>query len=155
MANPTAPAKNPAARSTKPGEVAPEAKKPKVERVTYPGLQPGADGKGTVKLKEYPTDHDPKLHKPLRKADFENEAPLMLHQAERLEKQAAKLRSEAAVVGKLGDTASRQKAKKLASCMAQIKALTAQLRTQGVDVDAIIGGLNDATATEQPAQPAA
>lgn len=70
--------------------------KAKVVKVMYPGLKPGPDGERTVKLKEWPSDHDPKKHDRLKRGDFENEAPFLIKRAERLEAKAKQLREEAA-----------------------------------------------------------
>lgn len=64
----------------------PKEKKPKVQRVTYPGLQPDAEGKATVKLTEWPKDHDPNVHEPLWRQHFEDERVWLRHKiAEREE----------------------------------------------------------------------
>lgn len=138
--NPKAPA-----QSAKPGDPAPAAKKEKVVKVTYPGLKPGPDGKGTVKLKDFPTDFDAKAHKPLRRQDFESEAPFLNKRADELEARAKELRKQAEEAAKLGNAGDRQKAKRLRQMIEKVQEIRKQLLDQGVPED-MIPSLDMATA---------
>lgn len=130
-----------ATQSTKPGEPAPAAKKEKTKRVPYPGIKADDKGKGTVKLKDFPTDFDPKLHKQLTRKDFENDAPLLRKRAEELRVRASKLDKEAQDAETLGSASQRQAAKKLRGMVGRIGELTKDLEAQGIDVDAMFPGL--------------
>jgi hypothetical protein len=116
--------------AAQPGQPAPKAKKEKTPKVWYPGLNvQTVDGKETVTtpLTEYPTDFDPKVHKPLNRKSFTNEAPLLKRQAEKFRQKADALDKEAATIEKLGSADSRGKAKKLAHAMSKMDEIRAQL----------------------------
>jgi hypothetical protein len=128
-----------AKNQAKPGaSPAPKAKKEKVEKIFYPGLNV-VDGKPTTQLDSWPSDFDPKVHKGLTRKNFKNESPLLLRQAERLEEKAAKLRAEAKTIEKLGSPEQRNKAKKLANLNAQLQKMRAELEGEGVDVGEVLG----------------
>jgi len=129
--------------AAKPEETKPEGekKKTKTKKVTYPGLKPDVAGKGTAKLTAWPTDHDEKQHLPLRKSDFENEAPWLIHRAEFLEGVAKRLRVEAEQSLTLGNKADRVKAKRLTRLQDQMAAVRAELAASGVDVDKLMAGV--------------
>lgn len=154
MATPTtknAPAAKNAPTAAKPGDPAPKAKKEKVVRIPHPAIKADAQGKGTVKLEDFPADYDPKIHKQLRKADFVNEAPFLERRAAQLEKAAANLRAEAAQARTLGSTADRQKAKKLKSMIDKVAELRKEFEAQGLDVDALVGQLGAKQTATEPA----
>lgn len=111
----------------------------KAVKVLHPALEPNDEGKPTKKLTEVPSDFDPKLHKPLKKGDFENEAVFMRMKADELEAKAKKLREDAEVVEKLGNKADRAKAKKLRAMQEKMTDLRKQLEEQGIDVDELLG----------------
>ena len=136
--------------STKPGEPVPAAKAPeKPKRVPYPGLNADKDGKTTTRLKDFPADHDPKLHKPLTRKDFENEAPFLRKTAAELEARAKKLRAEAEDAEKLGSASQRAAAKKLRAMFDKLNDLRAELEKDGVDVGSIMGNLVQAQAAPE------
>jgi len=161
--------------SSKPGSKAPEAAKPKKEKVVrqfHPALaaQPAVkDGKPvtnkkgqpvirpTKKLDAVPTDFDPKLHKPLGKADFADESLFYELKAVQLDKQAAALRSKAADIKALGSVKDRQAAKKLLSLQKRMKELVESLKASGVDtsvVDAMVKKQLEAAQSAPAAQSA-
>lgn len=117
----------------------PERKKQvRKKRIAYPGLI-AADG-APAKLKEFPADYDPKVHKPLRRVDFECESVHMLMRADELDRKSAKLRMDAAILQKGGKKVSG-KAKKLQSLVARMAALRAELEADDFDVDAMLATL--------------
>jgi len=138
------------AQSTKPGEPAPAAKAPeKPKRVPYPGLNPDKDGKTTTKLKDFPADFDPKLHKGLTRKDFENEAPFLRKLADELEGRVKKLRAEADDAEKLGSASQRATAKKLRAMFDKFNELKKELEADGVDVATIMGSIQQAQAAPE------
>lgn len=135
----------PEAPSAKPGTTdeagkkGKKAKKEKTPRVAYPGLK-GADEK-PVRLTAWPTDFDPKTHKPLKRDNFENEAVWYDHMADEYEARAKDYREQAELSRKLGNQSDRQKAKKLAKMQNQMAKLQEELKSQGIDVAALLGAL--------------
>jgi len=123
-------------QSTKPGDPAPEAKKTKPERIYHPLLEakPGEDGnlKPTVKLKDWPADYDPKIHKQLKRGHFENEAPLLRKRAEEYREKAAKLDIEASDCEKNGGKA-KGKVKTLRKMMDRFAEIRGELEAAGTD----------------------
>jgi hypothetical protein len=115
------------AKSKKP--VKPE----KVHKVPYPGIDEDSEGRATIKLKEWPDDHDPERHYPLRRQDFEIDAPWLERRAERLEAMAKKLREQAEVSRKAG---TRQRQVKVAK-IERLKRLVAELE-KGVEGDELV-----------------
>lgn len=111
-------------------------------KVDYPGLlqldEQGnpikdADGKELRnKLKEIPTDFDPKKHTNLRRVDFEEEYMYCLWRADRFEKQAAAMRKEAEMLQKGGSKENRAKLKRFLKMKKQMEELQKQL---GEDID--------------------
>jgi hypothetical protein len=151
MSNVPAPApkapKAPAAptQSTKPGAEAPKPKKKreKVIRAWHPALKPSAeDGKPTVKLEAVPADYNPKVHKPLKRVHFTNEAVLLDYAAERLEKKAKALRAEAHEARTTGGNGTRTVAKQMRKYMEKLAAMTEQLKAQGIDPNEFLKGLD-------------
>jgi hypothetical protein len=132
-----------AAVSTKPGDPAPKAKKEKVKKVPYPALNPDAEGKSTVKLKEWPADYSEKVHKRLTRNDFENEAPLLEHRADYLQGVVDKLRKEAEDCRTMGSTKTRKNAKKLRGVMEKFAELAADLQSDGVDIEGMKAALSE------------
>lgn len=135
MAKATAPKSAP--KSAAPGTVDNKAgKKVKVKKVPHPALL-DADG-APVKLTEIPADHDPKIHLPLKKSNFENEWTYLEMKAVAHEESAAKLRKEAETIKSLGSSADRARAKKLLAMQERMSELMESLRSQGLDPDAIL-----------------
>lgn len=124
-------------KSAAPGTEDKKAKKEKVTKVDYPGLK-NAEGE-SVLLTEVPADHDSKLHKPLKKANFENEATYLRMKADEFEAKAVALRKEADVSEKMGSKSERAKAKKLVQMQERMAELKKQLEASGVDVEALMG----------------
>ena len=113
-------------------ELPPEGKgkKPKKERVYYPGLQVDQEQRATVKLVDaIPSDYDEKLHLPLRPQDFENEWPLLVWRAERYERAAAKLRKDAEICKTSGSAKERAKKKRIN----HLKEMLAKLEAESDD----------------------
>lgn len=140
--------KNAPKQSSKPGEPAPAAKKESIKRVPHPALKADEKGKATVQLDDFPADFDPKVHKPLRRGDFKNEAPFLERKATELEARARELRREADEARKLGSQADRAKAKKLRAMMDKMEEIKAQLKAQGIDVDAVVKDLSKSDESE-------
>lgn len=158
-----APVAQPQNGSTEPGTVAaPVAEKgkrgrQKSDRSTFHGLfawtEPDADGNQTqvmiddgangkvpqrVKLKAIPEDFDAKIHEPLKAGDFEDEAVYLDFRAAQCEKQAATFRTQEGKIRALGNAADKQKATKLVKMRERMEALKAQLKAEGVDVEALM-----------------
>lgn len=144
------------AASSKPGtkdaSAAKPAKKAKVKRQYYPGLnakpviedgKPKLSKKGkeivrpTTLLKEVPKDFDIKLHKPLREADFEDPSLWYELKAQDYERKAAQMREQGATVKSLGSKADRGAAKKLVQLQKRMDDMIKDLEGKGVDVSAI------------------
>ncbi len=144
-------------QSTKPGDPAPEAKKEKPPRVYHPALMPMPDEKDegkikpTVKLKEWPADFDPKIHKQLKRGHFENEAPLLRKRAEEYRAKAAAFDVEAADCEKNGGK-SKGKVKKLRSMMERFAELKAELESEGTDTSEFAKMFADAFAGKVSAE---
>jgi hypothetical protein len=107
-------------------------------------------------LEAWPTDHDPKKHKPLMRGDFKDEAVFLEHRAAQFDAQAKKLREEAEQVRKFGP-GGKGKVQKLQKVQGELDALIAHLKAQGMDVDAVLATAKAATAaaTAPTAAPAA
>lgn len=138
MAEATAAPKAP--KSTKPGEKggdpAVKEKKVPVKKVFHPALNVDEKGKATTRLKEIPADFDSKVHKPIRRQDLENEAPLLDQMAARHEEAARKLRAEAEAARTLGSAADRAKMKRLQRMREQMAKLEGELASiPGVDIE--------------------
>lgn len=110
-----------------------KAKSDKVKRAPY--LADGAP-----KLKEVPTDFNPKTHF-LRKADFENEYTFLELKARQAEEVAASYRKQAEELRVLGDSKDRVKLKRLKKLTSDLEALTKSLSDDGVDVKAFLEAL--------------
>lgn len=110
-----------------------KAKAEKVKRAPY--LADGAP-----KLKEVPTDFNPKTHF-LRKADFENEYTFLELKAKQAEELAASYRKQAEELRVLGDSKDRVKLKRLKKLTSDLEALTKSLSDDGVDVKAFLEAL--------------
>ena len=115
-------------------------KKEKKARVPHPALFNAAGE--AVKLTSIPADFDPKLHKPLKRKDFESEAAFMRMQADEFEARAKRLRVEAEQAEKLGNTKDRAKAKKLLGMQKRIEELKAEMSKDGFDIDQLLASLN-------------
>lgn len=130
MAKETAQAPKAGAR---PGAKEPKAKKEKKVRIAYPVPEGG--------LEAVPADFDPKVHKPLGRKNFKNEAVWYELKAQELEKKAASLRVEATNIGKLGNVKDRAKAKRLLDLQKRMAELSESLVAEGVDVEALLATL--------------
>lgn len=123
----------------------------KVVRIAYPGIKVGPDGKGTVKLKEWPSDFDPKQHVPLLRTDFENEAPWLIARAERFERAAKRMREEAELAVKFGNKEIRAQARKFKRVSEQMNKIAADLAAQGIDPTAFMKQLEESLAATKSA----
>lgn len=134
MAKPTAPKKP---------ESKPKAKKKKdkVEKIDFPGLL--NDQKEAVLLEEWPADHDPTKHKPLKRNQFKCESIWYFKQADIAEARAKKLREQGEESKKLGSSKDAAKAKKLLTMLKKAEELKAQLKAAGVDVDGLTSDDSD------------
>lgn len=131
---------NPA--SAKPGTEDQKGKKEKVQKIDHPSLIGEKDPKSGQHLRkriaEFPKDFDPKVHKPLKKSDFENESVWLLHKADELEAKAKDLREEAKMADKLGSAKQRAQAKQLVKMQKRAAELMASLKSAGIDVDKLM-----------------
>jgi hypothetical protein len=121
-----APKAGPQAPSAAPGAKEPKAKKEKkAKRVDYPGLK-DAEGK-PVSFETIPTDFDSKIHRPLPRRAFKNEATFWELKVTAAEKHLAKVKQMAEDAKKTGGLADKGKAKKLLNMLARAKELEAEL----------------------------
>ena len=89
-------------------------------------------------LTEVPSDYDPEKHRPLKSADFQDEAVFLRYQANSFEERAAKLRARAESLEKIGNVASRRVAAKVVKMREDMAKMLADLKAQGVDVSALV-----------------
>lgn len=122
---PTAPKTEAGAASAKPTEGDAAAAK----RVKYPVPEAG--------LTSWPTDHDPKKHKPLVRSDFADECVFLEKKLELARKDVTDLEKEIADVKLLGPGGT-SKAKKLVKVQNELDQLKALLAAQGMDVEALL-----------------
>jgi hypothetical protein len=132
--------------STKPGEPAGKVKPPKVVRIPHPSIKAGPDGKGTVKLDEFPADWNPKIHIPMHLTDFSNEAVLYEKYVADLRARADKFAAKAEICRKTGSAAKRKKLEKIA----RLKDLMSKLEKE-VDDEDNGGGAGAVAAATVPA----
>jgi hypothetical protein len=113
-------------------------KKPKAERVEYPGLK-DTEGK-PVLLKGIPADYDRSKYKPLKLKNFEDPTEYFEQKAKHYEKLAADARTEAAEWKATGGVAPKQKAqtKKLVKMASMVEQLQKELAAEGIDVAALL-----------------
>jgi hypothetical protein len=114
---------------------APGTKDEKAAKVKKVAFTPIPDGG----FKEMPAAFDPKLHTPLKRKDFADESLWFEMKATEHEAKAAAYKKQAADYRKLGSVADRAKAKRLIQMQSKMAELTEQLKSQGVDVDEILG----------------
>lgn len=105
-------------------------------RVPHPALVFDAQGNlpAANRLTTYPADFDDKVHLPLERKHFTNEAPWLLNRAERAERLALSLRKQAADAMKFGNAKDRAKVKKMRHMQEVMAKLEAELAEQGIDV---------------------
>jgi hypothetical protein len=136
---PAAPA-NVAVPSSKPGEVAPQAKrekKPKVERQFHPFFAPDAEGKPTKKVDSFEqlVNFDPKVHKPLKRSSFTKEEMYYDYQIKRHEDAIAELKTEK----ETAKTTGGKELNKLKKMMERMNELRLKLKdVPGVNVEELI-----------------
>lgn len=140
--------------TTTEGEAAPKkrGRKPRegaaatVQRIFHPLLEAKektleSSGKKvmrpTKKIAEIPADYNPKLHKPLKRNDFEDESIWYELQAQKLEAKAKELREEGKQLKTLGGVKDRADAKKLLAMQKRMLELLTQMQSKGVKVDDI------------------
>jgi hypothetical protein len=109
--------------------------KEKAKKIDFPGLFINGD---YHKLTALPTGLDAKLHKPLKKKDFQDEPLFLEYQATLLDEKAKSLRSQAEKLRSVGSTASSAKAKTLVKMQQRMAELMAQLKAEGMDVDTLL-----------------
>lgn len=152
MAKTPAPTAAPVKAATPVAPVAPAAEPEKQKRqvfILHPALWDAAADKGKgapVKIDAVPEDYSPGKHKPLRKADFNDEAVYFDYQAFRFQKKANNALASARQSRLLGQTAASGNAKKLVKMMSRIAELRALCEADGVDVasiDAMLGSNAD------------
>jgi hypothetical protein len=113
------------------------SKKSKKDRIPFPALKVDAEGKATVKLKEYPKDFNAKIHKRLRPSDFENAAPLY-------KQRAAMMRKRAEVFDMRADEAMYEDGSpealklKLVRMLKRATEMKAQLEAEGIDISSLM-----------------
>jgi hypothetical protein len=131
-------------KSARPGTKDDSGKKAKVERVEYTVPEGG--------FTEIPSDFSSKIHKPLKRKDFKDEALWFELRAAELEAKAKRARAEADNVRKLGGVKDRAKAKRLISMQKRMAEISEQLTAQGVDVAALLGSLSGNGEAAAPAK---
>lgn len=102
------------------------------------------------KLATVPTDYDSETHDKLRESDFASVSVFWEFKASEYGKLAAAASAKAAEFKKLGAVADNKNAQKLVKVLARQQALMAQLRAEGVDVDALMA-MKPAPVAEVPA----
>lgn len=129
------------AKAPSTNSAAAKSREKRAKRVPHPALKFGPDGnlKPEDRLKEYPADFDERVHLPLERKHFVNEAPWLLNRAEKAEKLAANLRRQAADAVKFGNAADRAKARRLRQMADVMAKLEAELAAQGIDVAELKG----------------
>jgi hypothetical protein len=106
-------------------------------------------------LTAVPADYDPRKHKPLPRSAFKDAKDWFELRALLLEKKAASLREQAKQESALGGTKDRQKAKRLINMTKRMSVLMDELKSQGIDVDALLkasGASNGEPETAAPAK---
>jgi len=98
------------------------------------------------KLTAIPTDFNPATHTKLKSTDFVDESVFLEFRAGSLESLAAKMRARAEQLRKLGSVDDRARANKLLKMRESMAKLQEQLKSQGIDVDALMSG-SDAAAS--------
>ncbi len=126
-------------------EGGPEAKAKKgkknknANRVPYPGLMDG--DKPNKKLAVLPEDFDPKVHRPLKRANFDGDHLALKWQAKVLRDKATRLEEQAGRLEKLGNKGQASKLKRLAAMRERMKELEAELKDEDLDVEALLAEL--------------
>jgi murein L,D-transpeptidase YcbB/YkuD len=121
-------------------------------KICHPAFVPDAEGKATVKLDAVPTDYDPKKHKPLSRANFNDETIAMAWQADDHERAAKRLRAEIEQLKTVGMVKNQTTAKKLVKIMSRLDEIKATLANEGVDVPQFLEALKaKAAASAVPA----
>lgn len=128
-------------QSAKPGTKNPTGKKEKKIRIDHPDLldKSKLDEKGNPtrkKIAGVPGDFDPKVHKPLRRNDFEKESTWLLIKAEECEKKAKQLRADAVIADTEGSSDDRKKLKRLQAMKDKMAELEKELAEAGLLGDA-------------------
>lgn len=134
--------------------------------VAYPGLfvvddagapvmvdsgEKNADGSAVMvqqrgKLTAIPEDFNPTLHAKLKATDFVDESVFLDFRATSLESLASKMRARADQLRKLGSVEDRARANKLLKMRENMNKLAEQLKSQGIDVEAMLSGSDAAAA---------
>lgn len=115
--------------SAKPGTTEEKAKKEKRVRVEYTVPEGG--------LESWPTDFDPKTHKPLKRKDFKDETIWLESKAADYERRAQAMRVEIETTKTLGSSKDRAKAKKLLSMQKRMEEMQKEMEAEGIDVGAL------------------
>lgn len=107
-------------------------------------LKDGAEGKPLVnedgKYLAVPADYNPKIHKPLKRGDFQDETLWFELTADALEKKAKRLRAKAEELKKFGGK-DRVKAKKLLAMQKRFLEFKKSLASSGLNVDEILASM--------------
>ena len=104
----------------------------KVEKIFHPGIT------DEDKLKDVPADWDAKIHKPLKRMDFEHESVWFFMRADQLETKAGILRHLGEESKKFGSKKDQTKAKRLKKMQEKMAELQKELESQGIDVNALL-----------------
>ena len=116
-------------------EAQPKAKAKRAD--TVPFL---AEGAPKLTSPETPEGYNTSKHKPLSKSDFSEEYIYLQYKAGEYERKAAKLRSEAETIQKLGNASDRKQAKKLMQMQQKMAELARELSADGgIDLASILG----------------
>jgi hypothetical protein len=100
-------------------------------RKHHPALDVDREGRALVKLTEVPKDFDPKVHKPLRKQDFEKESTFVRYLAGRHRAVADKMDAAADRLDRYGTKKAQQLAARLDKLADLRKTLEAALQAEG------------------------
>jgi hypothetical protein len=131
----------PPANSAAPGTTKPpKEKKVKVKKIDHPSLITLVEGGDPIvnKIEKRPADFDPKVHNNLKAKNFVNESFFLEDQAAQLDIKAKDLRAKAEKLRSLGSTASSAKAKTLIKMQERMAELMASLKSDGVDIEALM-----------------
>ena len=99
---------------------------------------PNVGQDGVWPFETLPGDYDFLRHKPLKKADFVNEAAYYDYRVAQAEYRVEKLRERATLARTLGTSRDAAKARRLLRIRAKFAELRKELEGAGVDVDALL-----------------
>ncbi len=104
--------------------------RPKANKVDY--RQEGSD-----LLADWPTDFDPRVHKPLKVEDFSAEDKYWAKRADMYDSKAKHCRTQAELFLKFGNADKRKAAEKLTKMAEKMAQLKKELEADGIDVSTL------------------